>query len=130
MQGMFIAEKVESEYATWNKNTECNSCNQFNKRSSDVKEDLSGLIDPKSVSLNVYPNPSNGSFGVDVVTSEQGNMNVTVIDMMGRVMYTEKVELTGPVFVPVNLQNITDGSYFVKVEINGKFYTKRLYIER
>jgi hypothetical protein len=50
--------------------------------------------------------------------------------MMGRVMYTEKVELTGPVFVPVNLQNITDGSYFVKVEINGKFYTKRLYIER
>lgn len=130
MQGMFIAEKVESEYATWNKNTECNSCNQFNKRSTDVKEDLSGLIDPKSVSLNVYPNPSNGSFGVDVVTSDKGNMNVTVIDMMGRVIYTEKVELTGPVFVPVNLQNITDGSYFVKVEINGKYYTKRLYIER
>jgi uncharacterized protein YrzB (UPF0473 family) len=123
MKGLFIAEKVKSNYAIWNWNTACSECqSQLHKtKPQPVAEDLDGLIDPNKIHVNVYPNPNRGQFGVDIITSEEGSLNISVYDMLGRLVFTSgELVLSGPTYIPINLKHAAKAQYFVRTTINGK----------
>ncbi len=133
MKGMYIAEKIKSKYTTWNWNTTCDECQEnMNKyQPAPLAEDRKGLIDTDEISFNVYPNPNRGNFGVDIITSEEGSMIISVYDAIGREVYTTgEMELTGPTYVPIpiNLVNTDRGQYYVRAMINGKSFVKVVII--
>ena len=73
--------------------------------------------------FSMYPNPSNGSFTIDLGNATDA-ANVTVMDMTGRVAYTEA-------FVGKTTINKTfnKGVYVVRVQTAGGVKTQKMNVE-
>jgi Tfp pilus assembly protein PilE len=130
LTGLFIAEKIHSKRTNWNWNTACGGCQSTqNKVTTKPVADLSGLIDATQLILNVYPNPNNGNFGVDIFSPEDGNYQVDVYDAFGRLVYTTgKQVLSGPTYVPIELEATAKAQYFVRMSVNGEVFTKAILV--
>ncbi len=80
-------------------------------------------------SLNVYPNPSNGSFKVAVNTESTSNATVTVLNLLGQVVYTTEVENNnGLIYTEIN-KNFEKGVYLIKVEIENETKVNKMIVE-
>ena len=73
----------------------------------------------------VYPNPSNGSFEIAFTNSSVLNYDLTVTNVLGEVVYTQR---TAKPATKINLQGLAKGSYFVKVQTISKTYIRRILI--
>jgi hypothetical protein len=87
------------------------------------------INDPLSVKenaiagLNMYPNPvSNGTLYITSNSSEA--KSVGVYDVLGKQVLNAKTSNNA-----VNVSNLTNGVYFVKITEDGKTATKKLIVE-
>lgn len=71
--------------------------------------------------LEVYPNPSNGAFTINV----DGTYDVQVLNNLGQVVYNEKVESSKV----INLSDLASGVYILTVKNNNKFATQNIVIK-
>jgi photosystem II stability/assembly factor-like uncharacterized protein len=99
-----------------------NDCGTLNKRSDLAKSSADDVL------LNVFPNPNKGNFSIQITSSEQGYAQVKVLDLMGRVVFTENRELSGNLTLNVNLESFAAGQYIVKAEVNGHVFVKRVQV--
>jgi hypothetical protein len=88
------------------------TCTSINNLSSNIS-DLSFLV---------YPNPSNGVYTIEMTSA----LNVSVIDVLGKVVYSQQ-SLVGK--HSINLSNLNNGLYILKSESNGTVKTVRLIKE-
>lgn len=65
--------------------------------------------------LNVYPNPNNGSFTIELVNGQ--NKNIQVMDVTGRIVSTT---VTSDDKAEINISNLANGVYYVKIQSNNK----------
>lgn len=81
-------------------------------------------------SVVVYPNPNNGSFNLTVNGGEPGDMIIEVTDITGRVVYTHQENNVGAGFVTtVDLGDVAEGSYFLRITSGNETRTEKLIIE-
>lgn len=100
-------------------------CGTLKKRSN------SGTINSGqngSTSLSIYPNPNNGNFGLDIKTNETGVLNITIIDLMGRVVVNKNYSVSGSCVLPVEFASLFVGQYILKADFNGSLITEKLVI--
>jgi len=83
-------------------------------------------FDENEISFNVYPNPSTGQF--NLVLSTVDNINLSVVDVTGRIIHQEN--LIGDSFYMINLSDKANGTYFIKVVINGNQIIKPIVIRK
>ncbi len=89
MKGMFIANKVKSNYTSWNwnnANTGCNFTRSAMVESAD--EDVTEGAITNNMDVNVFPNPSADNFSVVLNSESIVAYSVKVIDMAGRLVYS------------------------------------------
>ncbi len=76
-------------------------------------------------SINIYPNPAKDQLNVTINDDDIKIDFVTILDLSGKVLFSEKTENTS---IIINLNGISKGIYFVKVNtING--YTTKKFIK-
>jgi len=73
--------------------------------------------------LNVYPNPSNGSFSI---LNKQG-AKVTVFDILGKQVYSSTSNSNN---YNVNLKNLNGGLYILKVQSGSSVVSKNIVIAK
>jgi len=78
--------------------------------------------------VTVYPNPSAGNFTVEIQSSVQGNVTIDVVNSIGEVVYALTESSLNDGSVNINLHNVAEGVYFVRVHANGQVATKKLVI--
>jgi hypothetical protein len=105
-------------------------CGTLNKKSNSLVKDMDAVMSVTETGFEVYPNPNTGSFGVNVNTTQVGDLKISVTDMMGRVVYTSNQVVNGTVYIPLDLQTAPAGQYIVKVGINDQWCIKRVTINR
>jgi hypothetical protein len=79
-----------------------------------IKEKKTNYIKSNTVSL--YPNPNNGSFTLSYQLREDGEAELIVEDVTGKLIYQTKLN-TKSNSMDINLKNTRNGIYFVKVMI-------------
>lgn len=80
-------------------------------------------------SISIYPNPSSGNFVVKFDDMSMENANVVLVDVLGNVVYNEKMNVLGTGIIPFNL-NLRNGAYFVTVSTNEVKMTKKVIIRK
>lgn len=77
--------------------------------------------------LSVFPNPGKEEFYIDLGGDINGQANLTLCDLQGRmILEQDMVATSSHADVTLNLKNIPAGVYFVRVLAGGQIYTKEL----
>ncbi len=87
---------------------------------------------PIAIGIEIYPNPADGNFTLQLQSnSEESTGILQVIDMMGRIVYEQKITAIKGVFQQeIQLNDAADGMYLVKVIVSDRVYTKQLVISK
>ena len=86
-----------------------------------------GLVNVKDVEskkINVYPNPATSTVNVQLVDNSQAN--IQLFNLVGQVVMSEQVN--GQDMVTLNVSNLNNGIYMLKVNQNGKVYTSKVVV--
>ncbi len=80
--------------------------------------------------LSVYPNPSNGLVFIRYQLAENSNVKVSVCDLLGKeVMHVVcGNQAAGEHSQTINLENVQNGIYFVRLRINGNYTPTKKFI--
>lgn len=80
--------------------------------------------------VNIYSNPSNGTFNVKFNLPETGDTKIVITDINGKEVYTEiLINFSGAYDKIVALNTEPKGTYFVKVSQNGYSNTKTVVLQ-
>lgn len=80
--------------------------------------------------VSLFPNPSNGSFTVSVLSDNEADVNIAVYDITSKAIFNEKFSSTkGENSFNLDLQGRAKGIYFVEVKHGETKTTKKLIIE-
>lgn len=96
-------------------------------KQSEGAEDIEEMN--QSEFVDVFPNPSNGSFTYLIDSEVLGNYNVIVTDSYGKIVYQNKFNKDEQVVKnTVDLQNSSEGIYFVTLENGSKKHIVKLMV--
>jgi len=81
-------------------------------------------------SFEVYPNPSEGMFTVELNTAPVDAVDIIVTNITGQQVYSKSISnANGVIAVPVDLSNQSSGVYMVKVSCNGHVVSSNVVVE-
>ena len=90
--------------------------------------DLSANEIANSVSsLKVYPNPSHGSFTLEMLENT-GSASIVISDILGKVIETRNVKGNTGLKEIFNMDNLPSGSYIIKVVADGQTYRDKIVV--
>ena len=79
------------------------------------------------ISYNIFPNPNNGEVSLQISNSPLKEVEIAIYNMVGENVYKSTVTpISGNVKTNLNLNELANGTYFMKVE--GQNTTKKLII--
>ena len=78
------------------------------------------------IETNIYPNPSNGIFYLELKAEESESFHVKVFNLIGRTILTEKIETNQEMRFDLSTQ--PKGVYFIQVESGKEQFIKRLVL--
>jgi len=82
-------------------------------------------------SLTLYPNPSKGLTRIAYNLTENADVEIKVLDMTGRTIevFMTGTETAGPYNHEYDFGGLSQGTYFVELNVNGTITTKKLIVE-
>jgi len=85
-------------------------------------------------SLQLYPNPGNGNFVIELALGENSSSeaDVQIVNMFGQVIYMNRTAIVdGELKQEVQLdQNVPSGNYFVRVILEDQVFTGQVVIQK
>ncbi|HEY9114821.1 MAG TPA: T9SS type A sorting domain-containing protein [Bacteroidales bacterium] len=80
-------------------------------------------------SVEIYPNPSNGTFTVGINSASNSSYELKIVDLTGRTIYEIKGQCSaGDNKVALNLEYLNKGIYMVSIRKEDETVTKKLSI--
>jgi hypothetical protein len=86
-------------------------------------------INNPAPSFDIYPNPNNGSFRVEINTKEQGSGVISIIDLSGKTIGMQNFNSVQNSKFDFNNQDIKPGIYIVQIQISESVYRSKLVIQ-
>ena len=96
----------------------------------DITIDVNEILSAKDVSI--YPNPVTKTANIDFNLYQNSDVNIAVFDILGKnVMNLYKGEMMGGANnVQMNVSDLNEGIYFVKLQMNNQIITKKIMINK
>jgi hypothetical protein len=80
--------------------------------------------------LKVYPNPSNSTLNISMPITNASRGSINVLDMNGRVLYAESVQLNEGLFEHyINVSEFANGVYSIQLISDSEIFTQRVVIQ-
>jgi hypothetical protein len=83
-----------------------------------------GINNIKQSQFNLYPNPTDGVFVIEL--EENSKYDVTVIDILGKTVYTSSINNMS---TTIDLSGFDKGVYTVELKDENSKYTEKLIVE-
>lgn len=102
-------EEIESKYDTiYNKDTK-NEIDEFE--------------------FQVYPNPNNGIFNIDVQTTNKTDLIIELMNIQGQIIYRNNVKGVSIYKDQVNVSDFAKGIYFLRINTVDKVEIRKIVIQ-
>jgi hypothetical protein len=82
-----------------------------------------------NAALSVYPNPNTGLFEVRLNAGGRVNGEMVVIDLTGKKVFAQPLDVAGLYSTTVNLSDLAKGIYTVQIRTSEGFASKNVFIE-
>ncbi|MBQ9637927.1 MAG: T9SS type A sorting domain-containing protein, partial [Bacteroidales bacterium] len=89
--------------------------------------DPNAIDGAEGVQVRLYPNPASGSTTVSL-EGVSGTVELTVVDMNGRSVRTERMECDGDCAHRMELSGLSAGVYFVRISSEGTDVVRKLVV--
>lgn len=90
---------------------------------------INGFSNDLNAAMSVYPNPSNGIFEVKLNAGGRVNGDINVVDVTGRIVYSEKIDVISNYNTSIDLSQFAKGLYTVQLKTEKGFASKNISIE-
>lgn len=95
-----------------------------------LTSDVDEYLDANIPTLNVYPNPSDGSIYLDINLNGAKNGKVEIYDIMGKLTYSYPLNDFDNDIVRADLSNFSSGVYFVTLFAGNDNISKKVIIQK
>jgi hypothetical protein len=86
-------------------------------------------LDKNSTSLEVYPNPSSEVLNVKFDLKEVSKVSFELIDLTGRKLFSQNEVEVKNGSKEINVSEIPNGSYILKIKINGNWTNQKVSVK-
>lgn len=125
MKGMFIANRVESNYTAWNWNTSYTNCSSTRMLTLEQDNGITSSGDDMGIDAHVYPNPSLDNFNLEIFGANGSFATIVVYDVTGRKVFTKDDVETNATFTFGT--DLKAGIYLLNITaVDGKTKTVRV----
>ncbi len=108
--------------------TDANGCSEDLEITVDVGVGFEEL--EKNTAISLFPNPTTGNSSLQVNMSEASNVNYTIFNAVGKLIFTSNSQNTTQANFDINLNGYPEGMYFIRVSVGEAIATKKLIINR
>lgn len=106
-----------------------NGCENFAEQVINVVECVGVDENPEAVTLEVYPNPTSGKFSLNINAYDMADAELQVIDIVGKVIYTQNISVQGSEIVALDLSDNPRGIYFVQIKNDEQSVSKKVFLK-
>lgn len=78
--------------------------------------------------IKVYPNPTSGAVTLSFNVQQEGDYTLTLANVLGQTVYSDKLHLNGPVTKNINMANYGKGIYMLAIEGNNTKVIKKIVV--
>jgi hypothetical protein len=101
----------------------------FKQTPTDIKPIPSSISNlPNKDLFSVYPNPSNGNVQINWTSTMSGKANISIIDITGREVMAQEAKTNEA--TRMNLNQLQNGIYFIKVTGNNAQHTEKIVLQQ
>lgn len=94
------------------------------------KLNISPVNDLDLADLKISPNPNDGNMAISFTSTQRGDLNIRVMDMGGRDVYTMALtDFEGPYTGTISLNGKDKGIYVVHITQNGKALSRKIVVQ-
>lgn len=80
--------------------------------------------------MKLFPNPTSGELYLELSLDKSVDLNIQVMDMLGRSQYTEQQQLlAGDQKLKLNLNNLSSGVYFLNLSVDNQIISQKVVVE-
>lgn len=118
VDGVSFTPTQTETYTVTGVNSNCSATDEI----TITVEDCSSTLENKSIKLEVYPNPAKEQVFIE---SNLLDYEVSLVDLTGQKI-TSKINSINNSTISLSLSELPKGVYFIIVNSNGEFYTKKI----
>jgi PKD repeat protein len=104
-------------------NGNCTDVISFDVTISVGVDELTGLSN-----VAIYPNPASDVINIDFVNNQNQVVELTLVDQFGRIVSNLNENNTGFIHNTINVNNLTNGVYFLNFTVGGYTKSERVVI--
>lgn len=101
-------------------------CSTFSDPYDLVSASESEVLGNKS--LEIFPNPNNGIFSVTFNNILYSKINVEILDITGKIIYSKLLTNNGSNTFEINQESLSSGTYLIRFFVNGQIISEKLII--
>lgn len=101
--------------------------NTYTREAYIIVDECSGIGEIEFAEVNIYPNPSQGQFAIELTNDYRNNAEIKVYSSYGVLVYDELTENTNS--MSIDLSNLDSGVYYIIIENDQQRVVKQVMIK-
>jgi PKD repeat protein len=87
-------------------------------------------IQVNNIIYTIYPNPNTGVFNIRFESAEEKNITINIYDLIGKIIYSAEEKNNGSFVKNIQLDEVSNGIYFIKISSGSKVLTQKIVINK
>lgn len=88
-----------------------------------------GKNNSMQAALDIYPNPSNGQFSLDLKADINAKIQISIMNVEGKTVYSHQIKHQQHSVLPLDIKHLAKGVYLIKAQIGNDVFSKKVVIQ-
>ncbi|MFZ4783716.1 MAG: T9SS type A sorting domain-containing protein, partial [Armatimonadaceae bacterium] len=80
--------------------------------------------------MQIFPNPTTGFVTLNLSLKETAEVRVEVLNALGQIVQTQQIGQVNELSQHLDLNNLAQGTYFIRVTVDGTIAVRRVMVQR
>ncbi len=92
--------------------------------------DYTGIDEVNGTGVQIYPNPNNGQFTLNLNSTQATNYELKLVNALGMSMYNKTIEVNGNYSEVVDISDLAEGVYYLYLRNNENSIIRKVVVQK